>query len=121
MPLCLLGGLAIATPAGAPVSLPTRKTALVLAALALAGEKGATREALAEWIWPDRSEGQGKSSLRQALTAIRKALPAVLEEAALESEQDRDGKRCRTGKGGSVRVRPDGHGTIKKKKRKNKK
>src|SRR3546814_14809522 len=88
MPRCLVGGLAIATPAGAPVSLPTRKTGLVLAALAILDGKGATREALAEWIWPDRSEGQGKSSLRQALTAIRKALPAVLEGAALESEQD---------------------------------
>ena len=76
MPLSLLGGLTVATPAGTPVALPTRKTALVLAALALAGDKGASREQLVEWIWPDRSEGQGKSSLRQALTALRKALPA---------------------------------------------
>src|SRR5690606_23925935 len=88
MPLSLFGGLVIATPAGVAVSLPTRKTGPVLAALALAGEKGATREALAEWIWPGRSEGQGKSSLRQALTAIRKAMPAILEGATLESEQD---------------------------------
>ncbi len=89
MPLSLLGGLTIATPEGAPVALPTRKTALVLASLALAGERGATREALTEWIWPERSASQGKSSLRQALTAIRKALPAVLGEgASLHSEQD---------------------------------
>jgi len=89
MPLSLLGGLTIATPEGAAVALPTRKTALVLASLALAGERGATREALTEWIWSERSESQGKSSLRQALTAIRKALPAVMgEDASLESEQD---------------------------------
>lgn len=88
MPLTLLGGLAVTTPAGAPVALPTRKTALVLAALALAGDKGASREQLAEWIWPDRSEGQGKSSLRQALTALRKALPACLDGASLESGAD---------------------------------
>jgi len=88
MPLSLLGGLTIAGPAGAAVALPTRKTALVLAALALLGDKGASREALVEWIWPDRSDGQGKSSLRQALTAIRKALPAVLEGAALVTEHD---------------------------------
>jgi TolB-like protein/lipopolysaccharide biosynthesis regulator YciM len=88
MPLSLLGGLTIATPAGEAVSLPTRKTALVLATLALLGERGATREALTEWVWPDRSDGQGKSSLRQALTAIRKVLPAVLGEATLESDHD---------------------------------
>ncbi|MGF1629218.1 MAG: hypothetical protein ACFCUT_07080 [Kiloniellaceae bacterium] len=88
MPLSLLGGLTIATPAGEVVSLPTRKTALVLATLALLDERGATREALTEWIWPDRSDGQGKSSLRQALTAIRKVLPTVLGDATLESDHD---------------------------------
>ena len=88
MPLSLLGGLTITGPAGAAVALPTRKTALVLAALALLGDKGASRETLVEWIWPDRSDGQGKSSLRQALTAIRKALPAVLQGAALMTEHD---------------------------------
>src|SRR5690606_33358349 len=82
----LLGGLAVTTADGKPVALPTRKTALVLAVLALAGDKGATREALVEWIWPDRAEGQGKSSLRQALTAIRKALPAALPGAAIEGQ-----------------------------------
>src|SRR3546814_8386466 len=84
MPLALLGGLTIATPAGAAVTLPTRKTALVLAVLALAGDKGATRDAIVEWVWPDRSEGQGKSSLRQALSALRKALPAFLDGARSE-------------------------------------
>ncbi len=88
MPLALFGGITVTTPAGEAVTLPTRKTALVLAALALLGDKGATRDALAEWIWPERAEGQGKSSLRQALTAIRKVLPAVLDGAALETEQD---------------------------------
>ncbi|MEQ9608044.1 MAG: hypothetical protein RLN99_10285, partial [Kiloniellaceae bacterium] len=88
MPLTLLGGLTIADSAGAAVALPTRKTVLVLATLALLGDKGASREALVELIWPDRGDGQGKSSLRQALSAIRKVLPAVLEGTTLESEQD---------------------------------
>src|SRR3546814_21134681 len=88
MPLSLLGGLTIATPAGAAVTLPTRKTALVLAVLALAGDKRATRDAIVEWVWPDRSEGQGKSSRRQALSALRKARPAVLDGAAVEAETD---------------------------------
>ncbi len=78
MPLSLFGGLVLSTPGGTPVSLPTRKTALVLATLALTGEKGISREALAEWVWPDRNENQAKSSLRQALTAIRKTLPETL-------------------------------------------
>ncbi|WP_193367081.1 BTAD domain-containing putative transcriptional regulator [Pelagibius marinus] len=88
MPLALFGGITVTAPSGDAVTLPTRKTALVLAVLALLGDKGATRDALAEWIWPERAEGQGKSSLRQALTAIRKALPAVLDGAAVETEQD---------------------------------
>ncbi len=88
MPLALFGGISVTTPAGDAVALPTRKTALVLAVLALLGDKGATRDALVEWIWPERAEGQGKSSLRQALTAIRKALPTVLEGAGVETEQD---------------------------------
>jgi len=78
MPIDLFGGISIATADGRAVTLPTRKTAQVLAVLAVLGDRGAAREALAEWIWPDRSDGQAKSSLRQALTAIRKALPDVL-------------------------------------------
>ncbi len=78
MPIDLFGGISIAAADGRAVTLPTRKTAQVLAVLAVLGDRGAAREALAEWIWPDRSDGQAKSSLRQALTAIRKALPDVL-------------------------------------------
>jgi len=88
MPLSLLGGLAVTDREGAPIVLPTRKTALVLAVLALSGEKGIARETLAEWVWPERAENQAKSSLRQALTAIRKALPVALEGAGLEAGQD---------------------------------
>ena len=87
MPVFLFGGIAINAPDGETVTLPTRKTAQVLAMLALLGEKGMTRETLAEWIWPDRSDGQAKSSLRQALTAIRKVLPQILDNYALEADQ----------------------------------
>jgi TolB-like protein/DNA-binding SARP family transcriptional activator len=87
MPVFLFGGLAVEAHDDAVVTLPTRKTAQVLAVLALLGEKGTTREALAEWVWPDRSEGQAKSSLRQALTAIRKILPRILDGYVLEADQ----------------------------------
>lgn len=87
MPVCLLGGLTVADREGAALSLPTRKTAMVLAVLALLGERGASREALAEWIWPERGESQAKSSLRQALTALRKALPAIADDLTLDSDK----------------------------------
>ncbi len=86
MPVLLFGGIRIATPDGETETLPTRKTAQVLGALALPGEKGLAREALAESVWPDRSEAQAKSSLRQALTAIRKALPSILDGFVLEAD-----------------------------------
>lgn len=89
MPVSLFGGITIATQDGESINLPTRKTALVLAVLAMLGEKGTTREALAEWIWPDRSDGQAKSSLRQALTGIRKVLPSISDGFALKTERDR--------------------------------
>ncbi len=88
MPVSLFGGLTVVASDGETLNLPTRKTALALAVLGLLGDKGAPREALAEWIWPERSEGQARSSLRQALTAIRKALPSILGGAALEAELD---------------------------------
>ena len=46
MPVSLFGGITIATQDGESINLPTRKTALVLAVLAMLGEKGTTREAL---------------------------------------------------------------------------
>ena len=87
MPVSLLGGLSVTDTFGETQHLPTWKAEVVLAILALAGDKGVARESLAEWVWPDRSEGQAKSSLRQALTAIRKILPDVLPEYELRSER----------------------------------
>lgn len=88
MALLLFGGLTVTDSGGAPVTLQTRKTALVLVLLAQAGNKGAGRETLAEWIWPDRSDGQARTSLRQALASIRKVLPKILAGFDLESELD---------------------------------
>jgi TolB-like protein/Tfp pilus assembly protein PilF len=71
----ILGGLEIVSLAGEPARLATRKTSLLLAALALAGEKGARREVLCEVFWPDREAAQARGSLRQALAAIRRIFP----------------------------------------------
>lgn len=68
--------------------LPTRKTSLLLAALALAGERGFRREALAELVWPDRAEAQARASLRQALTAVRKLLATADGSLSLAADAE---------------------------------
>ena len=75
MRISIFGGLLLRDPSGAAVQLPTRKAALLLAALALAGDKGVRREALSAAFWPDRGEVQARGSLRHALAALRRAFP----------------------------------------------
>ena len=75
MRISILGRLVLQDPSGGLVQLPTRKSALLLAALVLAGDKGVRREALAAAFWPDRSETQARGSLRHALAALRRAFP----------------------------------------------
>ncbi len=84
----VLGGLELRSPEDAPVRLPTRKTALLLAMLAL-DAKGLRRESLCSVIWPDRSEPQARSSLRQALAAIRAAIPEDDPDIRLDSDVER--------------------------------
>jgi len=56
-----------------PLHLPTRKTELLLAYLALTpGPHG--REKLAALLWGDTPDEQARGSLRKALTALRRAL-----------------------------------------------
>lgn len=77
MPLTLLGGLAVTTPTGTP---PPRDPADLQDRPGAGGpgacrRQGVSREALTEWIWPDRAEGQARSSLHQALTALLRHNP----------------------------------------------
>ncbi len=83
----ILGGLEAKSATGEPLRLPTRKTSLLLAALVLAGEKGTRRQSLCEAFWADRGEAQARSSLRQALAAIRRAFPHD-EATAIRIEGD---------------------------------
>lgn len=71
---------------GEPLRLPTRKTSLLLAALVLATRKGVRRQTLCNAFWGDRGEAQARSSLRQALTAIRHA--ASKQETGIRIEGD---------------------------------
>src|SRR5688572_21918951 len=87
MRIRILGGLDAISPGGEPLRLPTRKTALALAALVLAGEKGVRRQAVSDAFWADRGEVQARSSLRQALAALRRAF-AQGDDTAVRIEGD---------------------------------
>lgn len=70
----LLGGFEARFDSGQKITLSTRKTEALLAYLALAPGKGRSRDQLAGLLWSDRAQVQAKSSLRQALTALRRGL-----------------------------------------------
>ncbi len=61
---------------GAPVSLPTRKAQALLAYLAMSPGQAHPRDKLAALLWGNLRESQARGSLRQALTALRRALGA---------------------------------------------
>lgn len=70
----LLGGFEARLDSGKKISLSTRKAEALLAYLAFAPGKGRSRDQLAGLLWSDRAEVQAKSSLRQALTDLRRGL-----------------------------------------------
>lgn len=72
----LLGGFEARLDTGEKITLSTRKAAALLACLALAPGMARSREQLAGLLWSDRAEAQAKSSLRQALTSLRRGLQA---------------------------------------------
>ena len=71
----LLGGVAFRLASGANLTLPTRKSRLLLAYLALAQGRAQPRAKLMNLLWGDRSEPQARGSLRQELHALRQSLP----------------------------------------------
>ena len=74
--LTLLGGFQARLGSGPALSLPTRKAQALLAYLALPPGRAHPRDKLATLLWGDSPEGQARNSLRQALFALRRALPA---------------------------------------------
>lgn len=83
--LRLLGGLGLTGPDGTAIDLPTRKSRLLLAYLAVPAGQSHAREKLAALFWGDTEEEQARASLRQALSALRK----TLGPDALAAEPDR--------------------------------
>jgi TolB-like protein len=69
----LLGELEVESPAGARLSVPGRRAAALLVCLADANSAW-TREQITGLLWPDRGISQGRASLRQDLSRLRRAL-----------------------------------------------
>jgi DNA-binding SARP family transcriptional activator/predicted ATPase len=84
--LALLGGFRLQRDTGEPIPLSTRKAGALLAYLALLPRRAHARAKLAALLWGDRSEGQARDSLRQALSLLRKALSGVDPHALLTHE-----------------------------------
>jgi len=70
----MLGGFEARLAPDAPLKLGQRKAQAILAYLALAPEMTAPRTRLAGLLWGERGEEQARSSLRQALAALRRGL-----------------------------------------------
>lgn len=69
-----LGSFRIETPAGVKDRLPTRKATALLAQLAL-DPRPHSRQSLQVEYWPDDAPDRARTSLRQALSMIRRVLP----------------------------------------------
>lgn len=70
----LLGPFRITRESGEEVSLPTRKSAALIAVLAAEPGRKQSREAMADLLWGRSGEEQARASLRQCLSGIRKEL-----------------------------------------------
>ena len=83
MPLArldLLGGFRLTSGAGRAIDVPAKKNRALLGILSLAPHREATRERLTGLLWSDRGEEQARSSLRQALVALRRDFGAFDED-----------------------------------------
>ena len=83
--ITLFGGFELRDQAGEIIQLPGTQTAFLLAILALNSGKPVSRQKLISYLWEDRDEGQGRSSLRQVLWNIRKSLEPNSDTVILTS------------------------------------
>lgn len=75
--LHLLGGFRLTASQGQSIEVAAKKNRALLAILALAPHRETTRDRLTGLLWSDRGEEQARSSLRQALVALRKDLSGL--------------------------------------------
>jgi DNA-binding SARP family transcriptional activator len=83
--IMLFGGFELRDQAGEIIQLPGTQTAFLLAILALNSGKPVSRQKLISYLWEDRDEDQGRSSLRQVLWNIRKSLEPNSDTVILTS------------------------------------
>jgi DNA-binding SARP family transcriptional activator/TolB-like protein len=72
--LCVLGRFKLTSPKGVVVPITSRKAQILLAVLAYEAGEAVPRSRLAALLWSDDSESKARNSLRQAFTALRKAM-----------------------------------------------
>ena len=83
----LLGGFEASLGSGEALPLKGRKAQALVAYLAIRPGEPHTRDALIGLLWSDRGEQQARSSLRQSLSELRKALGDV-DDSPLIAERD---------------------------------
>ena len=86
--LKVLGDFAAFDSDGRVIVIAAKKNRALLLVLALAPNGSVAREKLADLLWSDRGPEQARSSLRQALVALRKVL-AALEPLPLKADDER--------------------------------
>src|SRR5512145_2224613 len=77
----MVGGLRVVDGDGRPVRISSRKAQALLGCLALEPGAPVSRDVLAALLWEDSDPELARASLRQALAALRKALPEAHVEA----------------------------------------
>jgi serine/threonine-protein kinase len=71
------GGLVLTDAGGVPV-IPQRRRLALLALLAVAGERGLTRDKLLGYLWSESSSDNARHALEQLLYSMRRQLPPDL-------------------------------------------
>src|SRR5437879_7106005 len=72
--LCLLGPVQVSLDGRAVTAFKYDKVVALLAYLVLEADRPHRREALAGLLWPEQTEDAARTSLRQALSHLRRAL-----------------------------------------------
>lgn len=81
--LQVLGAFHVRDASGGEIRIASRKGRALLAYLALRPGESHSRDRLANLLWEDTDEELARTSLRQALAALRKSLPAKAQPALL--------------------------------------
>lgn len=77
----VLGPLRVLDASGAEIKLASRKSRALLAYLALRPSESHARDRLATLLWENADEELARTSLRQAVASLRKALPETFQSA----------------------------------------